>query len=167
MLVARWHAAELQRVLEGYVPDDLDDPRRVALEGHLEGLAYMGTAAAEKIIRSLDPDALPDEGNIQSMIRSAKELPNPAARDLASQFETWWMQRGRPTRYAQAARDLRNDATHSTYEKTAQGERWGMTIRGRRERIELSEFARGYLVELDELTEIIADADQLAVAPVE
>lgn len=165
--IARWHATELQRLLEGHVPDDFDDPRRVALEGHLEGLAYMGTAGAEKIIRSLDPGALPDEGNLQTMIRIAKGLRDPAASEFASRYETWWMQRGRQTRYAQAARDLRNDAAHSAYEKTAEGERWSMKIRGRRDGIELTAFTSGYLRELDELTDLLVEADRVATAPVE
>jgi len=162
LAIARWHGAELQRVLDDYVPDDLDDPRRLALEGHLEGIAYMGTAAAEKTIRSLAPLTLTDQGNLPTMIRLAKNLPEPGARDFATQFETWWMQRGRPTRYAQAARDLRNDAAHSAYEKTAEGVGWCMRIRNQREGIELTEFARGYLAELGELDVLVAEADELA-----
>ena len=36
--LARYHAAALVRVLEQHPTEDLDDPLRVAMEAHLEGL---------------------------------------------------------------------------------------------------------------------------------
>jgi hypothetical protein len=49
--LAHYHAAALLRVLEQHPTEDLDDPRRIAMEAHLEGLAFTGTAAAEKTLR--------------------------------------------------------------------------------------------------------------------
>jgi hypothetical protein len=80
---------------------------------------------------------------------------------FARMFETWWTGRQRGTRYAEVARDLRNDAAHDVYEKGPDGPRWRMRI-GNREPIPLDDFTRGYLRELDELERLVSRAEELA-----
>jgi hypothetical protein len=70
--LSHYHGAALVRVLEQHPTEDLIDPRRIAMEAHLEGLAYTGTAAAEKTLRSIDPEAMSDQMPIQQMLRTVK-----------------------------------------------------------------------------------------------
>lgn len=161
--LARYHGDTLIAILRQEPPDDLEDDLRVGLEAHLEGLAYTGTAAAEKTIRSVSPELIPEQGSIQNMILAATRADlAPEAAAFVQEFSAWWVGRGRRTRYAQAARDLRNDAAHTFYGKTQRGPRWRMTIRGGRGPIDLTSFAEGYLEELDALAELVARAEQLA-----
>src|SRR5438067_12664919 len=62
------------RILAQRPHDGPDEPLRVPLEAHLEGLAYTGSAAAEKTIRPLDPTAIPDRASIAQMISPAVGL---------------------------------------------------------------------------------------------
>lgn len=163
--LARYHGATLLAVLAQHPPDDVENDLRIAMEAHLEGLAYTGTAAAEKTIRALDPAAIAERASIQEMIRVA--VGGDRSADVvafARRFEGWWVGRGRATRFSQVARDLRNDATHATYTKTPNGPGWEMRIRGGRGAIPLSDFAQGYLDELDSLQDLVNEAAQLAVA---
>lgn len=163
--LARYHGATLLAVLAQHPPDDVENDLRIAMEAHLEGLAYAGTAAAEKTIRSLDPAAIGERVPIHVMIQTAvagNRSPDVAA--FARSFEGWWVGRGQRNRFAQAARDLRNDAAHATYTKTSNGPQWAMRIRGGRGAISLDDFAQGYLNELDSLQRLVNEAEQLAVA---
>lgn len=157
--LARYHADSLLGILAQHPHDGPDEPLRIPLEAHLEGLAYTGTAAAEKTIRSLEPDAIPDRASIAQMIRTALALESAAEVAFARDFETWWTGRQRGTRYAEMARDLRNDAAHDVYEKAPEGPRWRMRI-GNRQPIPLDEFATGYARELDELEELIRRVEE-------
>lgn len=112
------------------------------LQAHLEGLAYTGTAAAEKI-RSLDPDRIPERCSIAQMIRAGLACEAEPEKALARDFESWWTGRERGTRYAEIARDLRNDAAHDVYDKMLNGRRWTMRMDGRPP-ILLDEFAQQY-----------------------
>jgi hypothetical protein len=161
--LARYHGETLLAVLAQRPPDDPDDPLRVALEAHLESLAYAGTAAAEKTIRSIDPDEFRSQTSVEAMIRVIRARGDSPEGDFARTFETWWSGRSRGTRYAQRARDLRNDAAHSFYEKAPGSGRWVMETR-RPPPIPLDEFTFGYLQELEELTALVAEAEQLAIA---
>jgi hypothetical protein len=161
--LAAYHADSLLGILAQHPHDGPDEPLRLPLEAHLEGLAYTGTAAAEKTIRSLDPTAIADRASIAQMIRTAVGLESADEVDLARDFETWWTGRQRGTRYAEVARDLRNDAAHDVYEKAPDGPRWRMRL-GNREPIFLDEFTNGYVGELDELELLIARAEHLADA---
>jgi hypothetical protein len=78
--LAHYHAAALLRVLEQHPTEDLDDPRRMAMEAHLEGLAYTGTAAAEKTLRSLDVEAMSDQMPMQPSKRKKADCERSAAR---------------------------------------------------------------------------------------
>jgi len=162
--LARYHADALLGVLAQHPHDGPDDPLRDPLEAHLEGLAYTGTAAAEKTLRSLDPDRISSHGSIAEMIRIGKgtELPVELS-SFAREFEQWWTGRARGTRYAELARDLRNDAAHDVYEKAPDGPLWRMRI-GSRRPVPLEEFARGYLSELAELEQLAIRAEELAVS---
>jgi hypothetical protein len=161
--LARYHADSLLGILAQHPHDGPDEPLRVPLEAHLEGLAYTGTAAAEKTIRSLDPDAIPDRASIAQMIRTAVGLESAEEVAFARDFENWWTGRQRGTRYAEVARDLRNDAAHDVYEKAPDGPRWRMRL-GNRQPIFLDEFANGHVGELDELEALVARAEALAGA---
>ena len=164
LLLARYHAEALLDVLAQHPQDRPSEPLRVPLEAHLEGLAYTGTAAAEKTIRSVDPDRIPSHASIAQMIRAtrAPELSDEQ-RAFAGEFENWWTGRERGTRYAEVARDLRNDAAHDVYEKAPDGSRWRMRI-GNRGPVPLDDFAHGYVRELDELELLVAHAEELAEA---
>jgi hypothetical protein len=158
--LASYHAEALAGVLAQNPRDGADEPLRIVLEAHLEGLAHTGTAAAEKTIRSFDPANIPDRSSIAQMIRAALGLPGAEEQALAREFESWWTGRER-TRYAEIARDLRNDAAHDVYEKAPDGPRWRMRI-GNREPISIDEFARGYADELVELERLVTRAEELA-----
>lgn len=159
--LADYHANSLLGILAQHPHDGPDEPLRVPLEAHLEGLAYTGTAAAEKTIRSLDPTAIRDRASIAQMIRAAMDLESADELGFARDFETWWTGRQRGTRYAEVARDLRNDAAHDVYEKAPDGPRWRMRL-GNSRPIFLDQFTRGYVGELNELELLIARAEQLA-----
>lgn len=161
--LANYHADSLLGILAQRPHDGPDEPLRVPLEAHLEGLAYTGTAAAEKTIRSLNPTAIPDRASIAQMIRTAVGLERAGEVGFAHDFETWWTGRQRGTRYAEVARDLRNDAAHDVYEKAPDGPRWRMRL-GNRPPVFLDEFTNGYVRELDELELLVARAEQLAGA---
>lgn len=148
-------------VLEQHPPDDSEDALRIALEAHLEGLAYAGTAAAEKTIRSVDPDHLRSDTSVENMIRTLRARKDSPEASFAGAFEKWWSGRNRGTRWAQTARDLRNDASHSFYEKGPGTGDWLMVIRDRNP-IFLNVFTIEYLQELEELAALVADAEQVA-----
>jgi hypothetical protein len=114
----------------------------------------------EKTIRSLDPDGIPDRASIAQMIRAALARERAEEEAFAREFETWWTGRQRGTRYAEIARDLRNDAAHDVYEKAPDGPRWRMRI-GNRQPVALDDFARGFLHELDELEALVSRAEEL------
>lgn len=159
--LARYHADALLAILDQHPHEGPDEPLRVPLEAHLEGLAYTGTAAVEKTIRSFDPDTMGEGMSIPRMIRAAMERDSVEEQTFARDFEKWWMGRNRGTRYAQVARDLRNDAAHRVYEKAPEGPRWRMKV-GNANPVPLDEFARGYLRELTELEELVWRATRLA-----
>jgi hypothetical protein len=163
--LARYHADAVRAVLVQHPSEDPEDALRVALEAHLEGLAYTGTAAAEKTLRSLDPDALSDPRlDIASMLRIAKADVYPGAtRDLASRFERWWYGAApNGARYAPIARDLRNDAAHRVYEKAPDGPAWRMEITGQRDPILLADFVAGYEQALDQLDQLVSAVEEIA-----
>jgi hypothetical protein len=166
--LARYHGATLANVLAASPPDDPEDDLRIALEAHLEGLAYTGTAAAEKTLRSVNPEAF--DGQQASVERMVRTLVTPDLDDdtraFLRGFEGWWVGRGRQTHYAQAARDLRNDAAHTFYDKTpdGNGRLWFMHIRGGRGSVEIEAFRVGYLQELGLLEPLVAQAEALAAA---
>lgn len=160
--LARYHAEALLGILDQHPHDDPLDPLRVPLEAHLEGLAYTGTAAAEKAIRSLDPDGIPGHVSIEQMVRAVKgDAQPPDHRDFGRDFEVWWMGAQRGTRHAQMARDLRNDAAHDVYEKSPEGRRWQMRLE-RREPVSLDDFAHGYSQELNELEVLLVRSEEMA-----
>lgn len=162
--LARYHAEALLGILEQHPHDGSDEPLRVPLEAHLEGLAYTGTAAAEKTIRSLDPERIRSDASISEMIRVVKREEQPLEyRECGRDFESWWMGTQRGTRYAQIARELRNDAAHDVYEKAPDGPRWRMRLEGRRP-VALDDFATGYVRELAELETLVSRAEELAEA---
>lgn len=162
--LARYHADTLSGILEQRPHDDLADPLRVPLEAHLEGMAYTGTAAAEKTIRSLDPERINGTDAIPRMILAGKRLDlDGDGQAFVSAYEEWWTGRQRGTRHAELARDLRNDAAHNVYEKGPDGLYWRLKI-GRREPTALSEFIAGYLIELEELEQLVAWAENIARA---
>lgn len=162
--LARYHGEALLDILAQHPHDGEDEPLRVPLEAQLEGMAYTGTAAAEKTIRALGPDRGDDDHmSIEHRIRAAKAGPSAGERLLASDFETWWMGRQRGTRVAQTARDLRNDAAHDVYEKAPDTIQWRVRIRNSQP-VSLDDFARGYQAELDELAQLVERALELPVA---
>jgi hypothetical protein len=149
-------------VLELHPTEDLDDERRIEMEAHLEGLAYTGTAAAEKTLRSIDPAAMGGQMPVQEMIAIVKEDRRPGdERAFGRAFEEWWFGAGQ---VATIARDLRNDAAHRVYEKAPDGPLWRMEI-GRRI-VPIGEFGLEYSAHLDELSELVDQAEALAVAEV-
>lgn len=159
--LARYHAEALLAILAQEPRDDPDHALRVPLEAHLEGLAYTGTAAAEKTIRSLGPDRIPERSSISQMILAARACESEPEQALARDFETWWTGRERGTRYAEVARDLRNDAAHDVYDKMRNGRRWTFRM-DRRHPILIDEFAQQYLQELAELEVLVTRAEDLA-----
>ena len=160
--LAHYHAETLLGILAQHPHDGPDEPLRAPLEAHLEGLAYTGTAATEKTIRSVDPNGIPSMAPIQRMIIEAKaERQTPATRAFAGEFENWWVGRQRGTRFAQVARDLRNDAAHRVYEMAPDGPRWRMELSQGRP-IAIDDFANGYLLELEELETLVGSAEELA-----
>jgi hypothetical protein len=161
--LASYHGETLLAVLEQNPLDDPEDRLRIALEAHLEGLAYTGTAATEKTIRSVNPDELSGQMSVELMIRAVRAETNSPEASFAGAFEAWWFGRERGTRFTLTARDLRNDAAHSVYDKAHGEGRWAMEIRNSHP-ILLDEFASGYLHELGELSALVADAEQLAAA---
>jgi hypothetical protein len=135
----------------------------VPLEAHLEGLAYRGTAAAEKTIRSLDPDSIRSDASIANMIRIVKGNDQPLEhREFGRTLYRWRMGTDRGTRHAQLARDLRNDAAHGVYEKAPAGPRWRIRLEAR-PAVALDKFVTAYVGELAELEQLIASAEELAV----
>ncbi len=56
--LAGYHGPALLHILELHPTEDFEDDRRIEMEAHLEGLAYQGTAAAEKTLRSIDPESM-------------------------------------------------------------------------------------------------------------
>jgi hypothetical protein len=165
LALARYHADSLRDILAQHPHDGPDEPLRVPLEAHLEGLAYTGTAAAEKTLRSLDPDGIRSEASIEEMLRVLKAPERPEEeRAFARDFEAWWMRPVERTRYAQVARELRNDAAHDVYEKALDSPRWRMRLE-RRPPIPLDEFLAGYLRELAELEARVERAEELAGVP--
>lgn len=163
--LARYHGETLLAVLAQDPPDDPEHELRTALQAHLEGLGYTGTAAAEKTIRSVAPDAIPQHDSIDRMILAARRCElDDGQQAFVGRFESWWVGRGQPTRFAQAARDLRNDAAHAAYVKGPNRARWQMRIRGGRGPIDLDTFARGYLDEVAALGLLVDEAEQLATA---
>jgi hypothetical protein len=149
-------------ILDQHPHDDPLDPLRVPLEAHLEGLAYTGTAATEKTIRSVDPDGIASHVSIEQMIRAVKADAQPREhQEFGHDFEAWWMGAQRGTRYAQTARDLRNDAAHDVYEKSPEGPRWQMRLERRRP-VALDQFALGYSQELNELEALLVRTEELA-----
>lgn len=146
--------------------EDADDPLRIALEAHFEGLAYAGTAAGEKTLRSLDPDAFgSDSLPIHTMIEIAKRERYPVEiRDFARRFETeWWFGQVDGVCWPPIARDLRNGAAHRIYEKAPDGPAWRFTLAGRRAPILIEDFLGGYLASLQALEQLIGSAEQIAV----
>lgn len=158
--LAGYHAAAVLRVLEQQPTGNLDDARRIEMEAHLEGLAYTGTAAAEKTLRSIDPEAMSDQMPIQQMLRTVKADGRPdAERNFGRAFERWWFGEGQ---VAWFARELRNDAAHRVYEKAPDGPLWRMEIADRA--IAVADFAEGYSGHLAGLADLVERAAQLAVA---
>jgi hypothetical protein len=158
--LAGYHAAAVLRVLEQHPTEDLDDPRRIEMEAHLEALAYTGTAAAEKTLRSIDPEAMSDQMPIQQMLRTVKADGRPdERRDFGRAFVRWWFGDGQ---VAWFARELRNDAAHRVYEKAPDGPLWRMEIAGRT--FALADFAEGYSPHLGGLAELAERAAELAFA---
>lgn len=132
------------------------------MEAHLEGLAFAGTAAAEKTLRSIDPDAMREQMPIHEMLRVVKADGRASdERSFGSDFERWWFGE---RRVAAVARDLRDDGAHRVYEKAPDGPLWRMEIAGRT--ITLSEFAERYGAHLDGLAELVERAAELAFAEV-
>lgn len=163
--LARYHADAVRAVLVQHPSEDPEDALRVALEAHLEGLAYTGTAAAEKTLRSLDPDALSDPRlDIASMLRIAKADAYPeATRDFASRFERWWYGAAPDgERYAPIARDLRNDAAHRVYEKAPDGPAWRIEVTGQRDPILIADFVAGYAHALAGLEQLVCAGEEIA-----
>src|SRR6266542_3363893 len=138
--LAGYHRQALLNVLELHPTEDVEDERRIEMEAHLEGLAYTGTAAAEKTLRSVDPDTCREQMPIHEMIAAvkARERP-PEEQEFGRSFEQWWFG---SDQIAVVARDLRNDAAHRVYEKSPDGPLWRMEI-GRRV-VPLAEFAERF-----------------------
>ena len=133
------------------------------MEAHLEGLAYTGTAATEKTLRSLDPRGMPGQMSVEQMIRHlVRTDAGEAERAFARRFESWWLDQGRGL--GPVARDLRNDAAHRVYEKAPDGPGWRMELTGRRRPIMLANFARDYRHQLEGLQRLVAEAERLAGA---
>jgi hypothetical protein len=157
--LARYHADALLNVLQLHPSEDLDDPRRIEMEAHLEGLAYTGTAAAEKMLRSLDPTGMRGQMSVEQMIRHlVRDDASEHVQGFARRFESWWLDRGRGL--GPVARDLRNDAAHRVYEKAPDGPAWRMQITGRSRPILLEDFARDYGSQLEGLGELVTGAER-------
>ena len=65
--LAGYHGPTLLHVLELHPTEDLDDDWPIEMEAHLEGLAYQGTAAAEKTLRSIDPHEMRGQMSIEQI----------------------------------------------------------------------------------------------------
>jgi hypothetical protein len=149
ILLAGYHAKALTHVLALSPTEDADDPRRIEMEAHLEGLAYTGTAAAEKTLRTLDPAGMPNQIPVEGMIRHLRQgAASESVTSFVGRFERWWFDSGRGL--APTARDLRNDSAHRVYAKSPDGPGWRMEITGRHEPILLSDFASDYLNDLQD-----------------
>jgi hypothetical protein len=156
--LAAYHAQALLDVLELHPTEDPEDERRIEMEAHLEGLAYTGTAAAEKTLRSIDPEAMADQMPIHVMIRLVTGNGRSAEeREFGRKFSDWWFGN---EQVAVVARDLRNDAAHRVYEKASDGPLWRMDI-GRRT-IPLGEFAEAYGTHLTGIADLVAEGERLA-----
>lgn len=159
--LADYHAQALVHALDQHPTEDPADKRRIKMEAHLEGLAYTGTAAAEKTLRSIDPDEMSDQMPIQQMLRVVKAETRPVEeREFGRSFERWW---NAEEQIAGLARELRNDAAHRVYEKAPDGPCWRMDVAGRT--IALADFAERYRAHLVGLRELAEGAVQLARAP--
>jgi hypothetical protein len=159
--LAAYHAQALLDVLELHPPEDLDDPRRIEMAAHLEGLANTGTAAAEKTLRSIDPDAMRDQMSIQAMILAVKDRGRSSEEQaFGRSFEQWWFA---ADQFAVVARDLRNDVAHRVYEKAPDGPLWRMETGGRT--VPIRQFAEQYGAHIESLAKLVAEAEQMAAAP--
>jgi hypothetical protein len=113
--LAGYHGPALLHILELHPTEDLEDDRRIEMEAQLEGLAYQGTAAAEKTLRSIDPESMGVQMSIEQMLVFVKADARPAAaREFGAVFGRWWQAEDQ---VAWVARELRNDAAHRVYEK--------------------------------------------------
>jgi len=156
--LAAYHASALRESLGRHPSEGLEDRERIAMEAHLEGLAYTGTSAAEKTLRSIDPEAMQEQMPIQRMLVIVKDDARPAAeRDFGRAFEQWWFD---VDQVAWVARELRNDASHRVYEKAPDGALWRMEIAGRA--IGVGDFADSYGAQLRELSGLVDQATELA-----
>jgi hypothetical protein len=158
--LAAYHAEALLNVLELHPTEDLDDERRIEMEAHLEGLAYTGTAAAEKALRSIDPEAMREQMPIHAMILVvSSDDRRREEQAFGRSFQQWWYA---AEQVAVLARDLRNDAAHRIYEKAPNGSLWRMEI-GQKV-VQLDEFAERYRDHLGSLAKLVDEAEQLAGA---
>ena len=154
--LARYHAHALLDVLELNPPDVPEDPRRIELEAHLEGLAYSGTAAVEKTIRAVAPDEIQDQARVEQMLAVARRRNA----DVAGGLARWWQDGAREL--PKIARELRNDAAHSVYEKRPLGPIWVLEI-DRRDPIPIGDFAREYGDHLTVLTQLSVEVGHAAL----
>ena len=153
--LAAYHRGALLAVLELHPTEDLEDERRIEMEAHLEGLAYTGTAAAEKTLRSLDVEGMGEQMSMERMIRVVRGRERPREeRELGGDLNDWWFA---ADQVAGVARDLRNDAAHRVYEKAPDGPLWRMEI-GRRV-LPLAEFAERYGTHLELLAALRIGSD--------
>lgn len=158
--LAGYHGPALLHILELHPTEDLEDNRRIEMEAHLEGLAYQGTAAVEKTLRSIDPEPMRGQMSIEQMLVFVKaDARPPPAREFGGAFSQWWQAEHQ---VAWVARELRNDAAHRVYEKAPDGPQWRMEI-GRRV-IPLRQFAERYGAHLGSLTNLVEQAEELAAA---
>lgn len=160
--LAGYHAPALRRALERDPTEDLDDETRIEMEAHLEGLAYTGTAAAEKTLRSIDPEAMREQMPIEQMLRIVKANErSEEEREFGRAFERWWFAENQ---VAWLARELRNDAAHRVYEKAPDGPLWRIEIANRT--MALAEFGERYSAHLGDLARLVERATELAMAGV-
>jgi hypothetical protein len=160
--LAGYHAQALLNILELHPAEALEDERRIGMEAHLEGLAYTGTASAEKTLRSINPIAMREQMSVERMIQVVRaQEQSPEEQAFGRSFNDWWYA---ADQVAVVARDLRNDAAHRVYEKAPDDALWRMEI-GRRT-IPLREFAEHYAEHLDALADLVGEAEQLASAHV-
>jgi type III restriction enzyme len=137
-------------------------PTGVIKDGRRPSESWIPIAVAKKGKKG-EPVQETIDFDITGERRERNDLESADEVGFARDFETWWTGRQRGTRYAEVARDLRNDAAHDVYEKAPDGPRWRMRL-GNRQPIFLDEFTNGYVGELDELEFLIARAEQLAGA---
>lgn len=159
--LAAYHHGALLAVLELHPTEGLEDARRIEMEPHLEGLAYTGTAAVEKTLRSLVVQATGAQMWVEGMIRilRGRDLPREE-QELGGAFNDWWYA---AAQVAAVARELRNDAAHRVYEKAPDGLLWRIEI-GQRV-LPLRDFAERYGTHLESLAALIDRAEQLAGVP--